>query len=167
MSAIAGRADMRAFQWRLAALERKLEHDLGRAHTALAALQREAASLDTVRREMADVQAAHLRRTAALVPRKLDPTAYRACLHYLALAEDRLHQHRCDAEQLAARVADARRACLDADRKLASLRSLRERDEAAYATEQSRRRAREDDLAWLANAATATRSAARRAGDRP
>lgn len=164
MNEIPGNADLRGFQWRLAALERKLDHDLGRARSALATLQREAADLDTVRHDMADVQAAQMRRAAALVVRGLDPAAHRACLQYLVLAEGRLQQRRSEAEQLAARVADARKACLDADRKLASLRSLRREDEAEYATDQSRRNAREADLAWLANGVAGARAAARREG---
>lgn len=162
MSARTGLADMRGFRWRLAALEGKLDHDLDRARAALAALQREAATLDAARREMAEVQAAHLRRAAALVAGRPDPAMHRACLQYLAHAENRLHQRRSEAEQLAARVAGARKACVDADRKLASVRSLRRRDEVPYAIEQARRNAREADLAWLANSVAATRAAARR-----
>lgn len=163
MSERPGNADLRGFQWPLAALERKLDHDLERAHSALATLQREAANLDTVRREMADAQSAQMRRAGALMVHRLDPAAHRACLQYLVLADERLQQCRSEAEQVAARVADARKACLDADRKLASLLSLRRDDETAYATEQSRRNARDADLAWLANA-FAARAAARRKG---
>lgn len=158
-------ADMRGFQWRLAALERKLDHDLGLARSALAMLQREATDLDAVRHEMADAQAAQMRRAAELMVRRLDPGAHAACLQYLVLAENRLLLRRSEAEQLAGRVADARKACLDADRKLASLGSLRREDEAGYATQQSRRNARHADLVWMANAAVSARTAARRNGD--
>lgn len=166
MSQAPRNADVRGFRWRLDSLERKLDHDLDLAHSTLAALQREATDLDAVRHEMAAVQAAQMRRAAELAARRLDPAAHGACLQYLVLAEKRLQQRRSEAEQLAGRVADARTACLDADRKLASLRSLRREDEAGYATEQSRRNARDADLAWLANAAVSARTAARRNGDR-
>jgi chromosome segregation ATPase len=166
MSQMPGNADVRGFPWRLAALERKLDHDLDRARSALAALQREAANLDTMRHEMADGQAAQMRHASALVARRLDPVAHRACLQYLVLAEQSLQQRRSEAERLAVRVADARKACLVADRKLASLRSLRREDETGYATEQARRNARDADLAWLANAAAA-RATARCEGKAP
>lgn len=163
MSGMRGTTDLRGFQWRLTALERKLDHDLDRAHSALATLQREAANLDTVRHEMADMQAAQTQRAGELMGRRLDPAVQRACLQYLVIAENRLQKRRGEAEQLAARVADARKACLDADRELASIRSLRREDEREYAMEQSRRNARDADLAWLANA-FAARAAARRKG---
>lgn len=167
MSGTPGTADMRGFQWRLAALERKLDHDLGRAHSALAVLQREAADLDTLRNEMADLLAAQMRGAAGLIARKPDPAAHRACLRYLQLGHERLHQRRSEADELAARVSVARQACLDADRKLAALRSLRHEQETEYATEQSRRGAREADLAWLANAFATAQAAARREESRP
>lgn len=164
MSHASRHADVRGFQWRLAALEQKLDHDLARAHSALATLQREARKLKAVQAEMDDVQSAQMRRAAALMGRSLDPAAHGACLRYLVLAEQHIQQRRNEAVHLATRVADARTACLAADRKLASLRSLRREDESEYAREQSRRSARDADLAWLANSVAAAQAAARREG---
>lgn len=164
MSAAAGTVDLRAFRWRLAGLDRKLDHELECTRSALAALQREAASLDALRHEMTEAHFDALRKTSKLLADAVDPVAHRACLQYLAATEDRLRERSDEAGQLDARVMEARKACLDADRRLASLRSLRQDEEADYTREQSRRIARDADLAWLALAATRDQAAARRGG---
>lgn len=150
MSARAAGADMRGFRSPLAAVERKLDHERDRARADLAALAREVLGLEEIRRELAQERDAQLHCAATLLAGAMDPSAYGRCLGYLCGMERRLRERCAEAELLEMRVAAARCACVEADRRLACLRVLRESSQAAYALEQSRRDARQADLAWLA-----------------
>jgi DNA repair exonuclease SbcCD ATPase subunit len=164
MSPKAAGADMRGFDWRLAALERKLRHALDRAQAELARLQREALGLEAARDALAKEKDAQARWASTLLARAMDPFAYRRCLDYLCAAERMLQERSAQAAQLETRVAAARQACLDADRRLAALCSLRDGAEADYALAQSRRGAKHADLAWLALASGVRARAAKREG---
>jgi flagellar biosynthesis chaperone FliJ len=127
------RVDMRGFPWKLAMLERKLEHA-----TAVQRLEAQKAAQTPRQRATGE---------------RIDAAVQVCLLRFLVQAEDRLADRNRDLSQLQERVATARRDCVDADRELARLRRLRESAEASYAAEQLRRQAKEADLAWLAFAA--------------
>lgn len=162
-SGMAG-VDMRGFRPPLAALERKLGHDLDRARSDLAALGREARVLAELRQELAGQRADQLQFAGKLLAGAVDPSAYGRCLRYLAAMERRVQERSNEAGLLETRLAAARQACVEADRRLACLRALRESAEAAYALAQSRRDAKQADLAWLARACAVRATAAKRVG---
>ena len=143
------RVDLRGFPWKLAMLERKLEHAVDVARSALAAAQGEAAAATTAVQWLEAQKAAQTPRRRATGER-FDAAAQVRLLRFLAQAEDRLADRNRELAQLQARIAMARRGCVDADRELARVRRLRESAQAAYAAEQLRRQAKEADLAWLA-----------------
>ena len=153
--------DMRGFRWWLGGLEDKLDHDLNRARSELALLQREASDLDASREQKLRERDAELACAGTLLAGAMDPVAYTRCLRFLSMAEARLQECRRQAEQLGTRVAAARDACVEADRKRASVESLRDGAQRVFALEQSRRDAKEADRAWLATAGGVRRSGKR------
>lgn len=164
MSARRAGVDLRGFKSPLGAVERKLGHELERAQADLAVLQAEALGLGEIRAALARERQAQLQDATALLAGGMDPAAYARCLQYLARMEREVERRSSQARALDARLADSRQACLQANRRLASLRALRDAGEAAFALEQSRRDARQADLAWLVRACGIRASAARPTG---
>lgn len=142
--------DMRGFSWKLAALERKLGHELDLATAALATAQREAAGLREAAQRLERESQEQLQAAGAALARELDPVAHRRALGYLVQLRQRLWDALRAAEAGHSRVREAAQACIEADRKLASVRRVRELSERAYAQAQGRREAREADRSWLA-----------------
>lgn len=149
--------DMRGFCWELAAVERKLDHDLEQATAALAVVRREAeARREQVRRLEAQGRE-QARSAGATLARGLDVAAHGRWLRYLAQVQQQSVDASRALERAEGRVRQAAQACTEADRRLACLRTLRESAEKTYAAEQLRRHAKEADLAWLARSASARR----------
>lgn len=141
--------DLRAFTWPLAALERKLEHDLEHQRMHLAALRRE---FDELRSQLAALQAAHqdeVQAAGAPAHGSIDAAARRQALAYLAHALERMSLRLQELERLREKMELAGKTLVRADQRLAALRNLRDSARAAYARSELRRQAREADLAWL------------------
>ena len=135
------RVDLRGFPWKLAMLERKLEHAVDVARSALAAAQGEAAAATTAVQWLEAQKAAQTPQRRATGER-FDAAAQVRLLRFLGPP--------CPRTGMPPRIAMARRGCVDADRELARVRRLRESAQAAYVAEQLRRNAVAADLAWLA-----------------
>jgi flagellar export protein FliJ len=150
---IRSRVDMRGFPWKLAMLERKLEHEVDQARAALAAVQCEADALAAAVQVLEEERAAQLQCLSAAAGQRFDPAAHAGFLRFLTQADGRLTERNLALARLRNRLAAARQDCIAADRALARVRKLRESAEAGYAIEQFRRQAKEADLAWLAGAA--------------
>lgn len=147
------RADLRAFRWPLAPLERKLEGELETARTALGALRQEEADLigdvEALERTLSE-QARHAATDSEQV---LDAHRYYGRLHYLAGLVEQIAQRTATATRLRERIEVASKVCIVRDVKLGCVRRLRESATDTYAREQMRRESREADLAWLTRAA--------------
>lgn len=143
-------ADLRGLSWPCAALERKLELALGRAHVAVAELQRQCAAGEQELRELQDAREDQLRALHAVALRGEGWDVHRGSLHFLAEALARLAGHERAVVLLRARLQEAQQACVAARQRLETLRALRSAAEAAHVQAQLRREAREADLAWLA-----------------
>lgn len=146
------RVDLRAFHWRLAPLERKLEDDLETARAALSALRQEEADLirdvEVLERTLSD-QARH---AAAASEQVLDAHRCYGRLYYLAGLVEQIAQRTATASRLRERIEVASKVCIAHDVKLGCLRRLRESATDSFAREQMRRESREADLAWLTRA---------------
>lgn len=156
--------DMRGFQSPLRALERKLEHELDRARMELAALQRDAVSLEESRRALRKERDEQLHCANDLLGAALDPAAYRRCLQYLLSMDRQMEERSMEMRKLETRLAAGRQACVEANRRLASVQAVRDAREASYAQEQARRTGREADLAWLVSACRARAGTGRPTG---
>jgi hypothetical protein len=141
--------DLRGFGWPLAALERKLEHDLERQGVRLAEARREVLALQTA---LTALEASHrngARAADAATSGPIDPAARRQTLAYLLreLGSVSRHRRECDRSR---KVAEAEaELLLRADRALSAVRRLRDSALAAHASQQVRRQCREADFAWL------------------
>jgi flagellar export protein FliJ len=146
--------DLRGFRWPLGVLERKLEHAVDVACAALGAVQADAGRMATTIRALEAQKAAQLQGPSAEGDR-INAAEHVRSLRFLAQVEGLLAGRNRELATLRERVDAARQDCVKADRNLARVRRLRESAEAAYASEELRRQAKDADLAWLAFAARA------------
>lgn len=147
------RVDLRAFRWRLAPLERKLEGDLEAARATLSGMRQEEADLIREVEALEQNLSEQAKHAAAASEQVLDAHRYHGRLHCLAGLVEEIAQRTATATRLRERIAVAAKVCIARDVKLGCVRRLRDLATDAYAREQMRRESREADLAWLTRAA--------------
>jgi hypothetical protein len=143
-----GDVDLRAFRWPLAALERQRARELDLAWMKLAERQRAAAQAQEqlgALQEACDGQA-----PAVATSSRFDLQARAGALQYLVQAREGVRRQADRSSELQAQARQAGVACVASDRGLATVCGLREQALAAFVAMQSRRHARQADLAWLA-----------------
>jgi hypothetical protein len=151
-------ADMRAFRWHLAPLERKLEATIEAARLARAVLQRQAEALKLTIEALADQRRTEIKSAAVACNEAIDPRAHARVLKYLVQVSGTIESKHAEAADLDRRIQGARQDGLDSERQLACVVRMREAAQAAYAQDQFRAVAKESDLAWLALRANEDRS---------
>lgn len=142
------RVDLHAFHWRLEPLHGKLRTDLDAAQHALAVLLREEKELGQALRA-ADEQ--FLEQAKHILKSPLQPQNRACSLQYMVERGREIDACREQAANLRSRVTAARESCMAAERRLASIETLRGNAQAAFAQDQARADAREADMGWLAN----------------
>lgn len=142
--------DFRGFRWRLEPLHRKLRADLDGAQFALASLLREERELAELIRTL-DSQ--FLQDARGMLNAPLEPGSRTRSLNYLVERGKDLEARRQEAAGLRSRITVAREECMTAERRLASLETLRGHAQARFVQEQMRVVAKEADMAWLAGRA--------------
>lgn len=142
-------ADLRGLSWPYAALERKLEVELGRAQLALAELQRTCAAGEQELRALQDARQDQLRDLQAVALRAQGWDVHRGSLRFLAEALARLAVREQAVVELRSELREAQQACVAAHQRLETLRALRASAEATHVQAQVRREATEADRAWL------------------
>ena len=140
--------DLRGFHWPLAPLDCKLQIALDAAQLRLANLRREEAglhdSVHTLDGERRKVLAGMTPARGTVDPVSRGVRLRRAVEQGLSL---RAREH--ELRELAGRIEEARQACVDAERALASARKLRDAARATYAGSRLRAEAKEADFSWL------------------
>lgn len=144
------RADMRAFRWHLAPLERKLEASIEVARVARAHLQRQADVLQRSIDLIAEQRRRELKDAARATRIAIDPRVHARILQYLVQLSGTIERKQEEAVALRRRIDAEARACADAERQLACVERMREAAQAAYAAGQFRTAEKEADLTWLA-----------------
>lgn len=140
--------DLRGFRWRLVPLHRKLRADLDGAQFVLASLLREEKELaGTIR----ILDSEFLQDARGVLNAPLEPERRTRSLRYLVERARDLEARRQDAAALRSRITAAREDCMTAERRLASIDTLRGNAQALFAQEQMRAAAKEADIAWLAS----------------
>jgi flagellar biosynthesis chaperone FliJ len=142
--------DLRGFPWTLAAAERVRQHAADGAASRLAQAEQARRELQSDLEAMEHARQEQLRFLTGGSSSLVDPARQQHALRYLTQALGQERQRREQQAQLGARVELAKQECVDAQRRLESLRKLREAALARHAQDQLRRQAREADLAWLA-----------------
>lgn len=140
--------DLRAFRWGLHPLERKLDGALEAARVALALLQRQERRLDEVVTHWREHELRQQRIASECVQR--DPRMAPHVLGYLGSVQGELAAAAERRAALQGQLVTARADCVERQRQLACVRSLRATAQAVHAQEQMRREARAADAAWLA-----------------
>lgn len=141
--------DPRGFDWRLRSLQRKLEweRDAAKARLEQAARVVSEAKTATDRAQAAATeQAAYVSRSLQL---KADPNVRRSVVAYLVQEVARVALLMKDLDRAEGRLAVARTACVDAERKLEVLLAARDAAWHVHARRVLQRDANEADAAWL------------------
>jgi flagellar biosynthesis chaperone FliJ len=149
--------DLRAFRWPLAPLERKHAHALDTAWMGLAGIRREVGVAQAELLALREAHAADVRALSESCAGGIDARVRLSALQYLADAQQQMQRRTAQANALGARADGAAKDCIEADRRLASVRKLRQAALATFAAQQLRRGFREADLGWVMRAAAAGR----------
>ena len=142
--------DLRGFAWTLAAAERLRQHEADRAASRLAVAEHARRELQADLQALESARNGQLQFLAGCSSSPFDPALQQQALRYLAQALGQEQQRQQQEAQLLGRLELAKKVRVDAQRRLDSVRKLRETALARYAQDQIRRQAREADLAWLA-----------------
>lgn len=143
-------ADMRAFRWHLAPLERKLESSIESTRRMRAELQRRSETVKRALDVLAERRRSELKAASAARSSSVDPVAHARVLRYLMQVSAEIEGKHAEATELHRQIRRARQDCLDAERQLECVVRMREAAQAAYAAGQFRALAKESDMAWLA-----------------
>lgn len=138
--------DLRGFRWRLEPLHRKLRADLDGAQFVLASLLREERELAG---SISSLESQFLQDARGVLNAPLEPASRTRSLNYLVERGKNLEARRQDVADLRSRITVAREVCMTAERRLASLETLRGNAQAHFVREQMRVAAKEADIAWL------------------
>lgn len=146
----ASHVDLRAFRWRLTALEGMRSAALDSARRAVASRQRGALEAEQTL-DAIDVRVQGGIAAASVAPEgALDAARHARSIAYLLhLAED-LARSRLRVDEARQQLLAAQAACARSHMELALLRKLRERAQKVYATTAQRIQQAEADAAWLA-----------------
>jgi hypothetical protein len=157
MRRIPSTADLRAFRWHLAPLERKLKMNIEAARSTHAALRRQARQLQQVIERLARQRSEELK-LARIGAERLDPTTQTRALRHLVRLSTSIEEGTSETAALQRRIDTAARACTDAEQQLARLERMRDAAQSAFAAAQLRAAEKNADVAWLAARVQAQRA---------